>query len=99
MNRFGHDEELVRTILDSFLSESPELMEKISSAVAVRDMDVVREFSHALKGSSANVNAMALTHAALELENSAKNGDSNRLGTLYNNLKSEFETFTKEIAS
>ena len=76
-----------------------DLMKKISHAVAARDMDVVREFSHALKGSSANVNAMCLTRAALQLEQSARTGESSQLESHYKTLETEFESFTKEIAS
>ena len=97
LKRFGGDQELVGIVLDSFLEESPELMGKLKKAVAMEDLEAVESCSHALKGSSANVNAWLINRAAVNMEKTAKANDRGQLPSRLHDLELEFEKFTKEM--
>ncbi len=97
LERFGGDRDLVLTVVESFLSETPEVMNMLNQTLASGDLDAVCSHSHALKGSSANVNAWRINRAAQALEKSAKEGNRTELSSLYHTLELEFETFSKEL--
>jgi two-component system sensor histidine kinase/response regulator len=96
--RFGNDEELVEVILESFFQEAPELIEKITQAVDSSDPEAVRVNAHALKGSSANVNADLLKKAALILETAAKENRSDDFPAAFAVVQKEYNHFMKEAA-
>jgi CheY-like chemotaxis protein len=98
LSRFGGDRELVRIVLDSFLEESPDVIKKLKEAVITGDLEAVKSNSHALKGSSANVNAWLINRSAIAIEQSAKENDKMQLPALLQAIEMEFEKFTKEIA-
>ncbi len=94
--RFGQDDELVAVILDSFFQEAPELLEQISKAVSSNDDDQVRAGAHALKGSSANVNADLLRNAALALETHAKEKKTDLFKDTFVVIEKEYQSFIRE---
>jgi two-component system sensor histidine kinase/response regulator len=104
--RFGNDEELVEIVLEAFIEEAPELIEKIKTAVdaivdtAVDDevMESVRSCAHALKGSAANVNADLLKEAALFLEKGATKGDLESISRGSIQVEKEFNLFLAAVA-
>ncbi|MFA6009741.1 MAG: response regulator [Desulfobacteraceae bacterium] len=98
LSRFGGDRELVEIVLDSFLKESPDVIKKLKEAVTTEDLEAVKSNSHALKGSSANVNAWLINRSAIAIEQSAKENDKIQLPALLHVLEMEFEKFTKEIS-
>ena len=97
--RFGQDEELIEIVLDSFLSEAPQLLEKLENAINKNDIEEIRSNAHALKGSAANVNADLLKLAALELETEAKIGKSDSFLLKFENINEEYNAFTKAVKS
>ncbi len=98
LDRFGGDRDLVRTVLDSFVQESPAVIDNLMSAVTAGDLAAVEAHSHAMKGSSANVNAWLVNRTALAMEKSARAGEREKLPDLFRTLELEFERFTKEIS-
>jgi len=97
--RFGQDEELIEIVLDSFLSEAPQLLEKLENAINKNEIEEIRSNAHALKGSAANVNADLLKLAALELETEAKTGQSDSFSLKFKNLNEEYNAFIKAVKS
>ena len=95
--RFGNDEEMIQIILDSFLEEAAELMEKLENSVNQQDIEETRLNSHALKGSAANVSADLLRFAALELENKAKEDQTDSFALKFKTITTEYNTFIKAI--
>lgn len=94
--RFGGDKEILSVVLDAFLQEAPELMEKIRQAMDENDTEGVRLMSHALKGSAANVNADLLKNAALEMETQAKAQNSDLFIPNYEMIQNEYNMFIRE---
>jgi signal transduction histidine kinase/CheY-like chemotaxis protein len=99
LERFGQDEELIEIVLDSFLSEALQLLEKLENAINKNDFEEIRSNAHALKGSAANVNADLLKLAALELETEAKAGQSDSFSLKFKNINEEYNAFSKAVKS
>ena len=59
-------------IVNLFLEDAPRLVRLMEQASAIPDMEVMREAAHALKSSSANVGALALSAAAKRIEAGAR---------------------------
>ena len=60
------------TIVNLFLEDAPRLVRLMEQASAIPDLEVMREAAHALKSSSANVGALALSAAAKRIELGAR---------------------------
>ena len=59
-------------IVSLFLDDAPRLVRQMERASATPDLDAMREAAHALKSSSANVGALALSAAAKRIELGAR---------------------------
>ncbi|WP_425480298.1 ATP-binding protein [Xanthomonas theicola] len=55
-------------IVELFLSDAPQLIQRLEQAAAVPQLKPLREVAHTLKSSAANVGALALSAAALRIE-------------------------------
>ena len=60
------------SIVNLFLEDAPRLIRLMEQASAMPDLEVMREAAHALKSSSANVGALALSAAAKRIELGAR---------------------------
>ena len=94
--RFGNDEELIREVLDAFLQEALELIENMKPAINQKDAQLLRSYAHALKGSSANVNADILKEIALSMEQAANQDDLAAASGILSDIEKEFYAFTRE---
>jgi len=61
-----------QAIVNLFLEDAPRLIRLMEQASAMPDLEVMREAAHALKSSSANVGALALSAAAKRIELGAR---------------------------
>ena len=77
LSRVGGDTDLLREIVDLFLADYPNTLEKIRAAVAVRDAVAIEQHAHSLKGSVSTFGAQNAFEAALALE---RQGRSRELG-------------------
>lgn len=98
LERFGGDEDSVRSVLESFLMEVPDLIEKIRHSASEKNGGDLRLYSHALKGASANVNASLLSEAAVRLEKSACDNNLQYAFSLLQLAEKEFSRFKLEIS-
>jgi two-component system, sensor histidine kinase and response regulator len=65
------DDSLVEEICELFLAEAGPRLETMQRAAASGDAETLRDNAHTLKGSSANVGAIAVAGAAAEIERHA----------------------------
>lgn len=72
LSRLGNDEELYNEVLSVFVEDCPEQIALLSAAINSHTLSEVLRISHSIKSASANVGANLLSHAALELEKSAR---------------------------
>jgi HPt (histidine-containing phosphotransfer) domain-containing protein len=65
---------MTREVIALFLADTPPRLEAIANALAARDADALALAAHALKGSAANVGAVAMQREAASLEALAREG-------------------------
>lgn len=68
LERLGNDEELLREIVQIYLEDSPELVERIHGAVSDGDAAALQRAAHSLKGLAATLSAHDVIGAAIKLE-------------------------------
>lgn len=92
---FGEMRELMDDSLGEFiqtyLENSPLLIEKIATGLAENNAEVIYHNAHQLKGGSGSIGAMKLAEIALGIEAIGKNGGTDGVEVLLDQLKSEFE--------
>jgi HPt (histidine-containing phosphotransfer) domain-containing protein len=71
----GGDTEFIAELLGDFVSQTPALIEQITTALAQGDAATVGKVAHALKGSARAVGADEFAAIAFELEQAGKQGD------------------------
>ena len=64
----GDDPEFEHVLLDEFLSQSAEILERLAGAIAGNDVAGVRAAAHELKGSSRTIGALAVGEVCQTLE-------------------------------
>ncbi len=65
-------------IVRLFLEDAPRLVRQVEQASATPDLPAMREAAHALKSSSANIGALALSSVARRIETAARTGTLER---------------------
>ncbi len=89
-DRLAGGTEVLREFADLFRKQAPELLANIHEGIDSRDTKLLRRAAHTIQGSSSYFGAIALTHAALILENlardSATDGIAASLATLEREL-------------
>lgn len=91
LNAFDHDLDFLKEAVDIFMSEYPQMMERIREAIRAGDATVLERAAHALKGMIGNFQAELPAKTALSLEKMGKNG-------VLANVDRIFESLTMEIA-
>ncbi|MBC7982686.1 MAG: response regulator, partial [Candidatus Obscuribacterales bacterium] len=91
LKAIDHDEELARDLATLFIDSGLTGMQQIIAALENGDYGTLGEKAHELKGASANLQAMAATTAAERLEFAARNGDTEQMPELAQQLKEEIE--------
>jgi len=68
------DPEFLASLIDVFLTDSPELIRQMHQGLMTGDIELVRRAAHSLKSNSASFGANRLAGAARDFEMAAKNG-------------------------
>ena len=91
LRRMMGDRQLVRKILNAFLSGFPAQMNDLRSRLADADNAAARLRAHTVRGSAATVAANALSAIAADIERAARAGKLDLAGDLVPRLIEEFE--------
>lgn len=75
----GGDEEFAQELLEEYLNSTGKLVEDLGSIGDDPDCEKLRSLAHAIKGSSLSVGADAISAAAKEIEDNARNGSVDNL--------------------
>jgi len=99
---FGEMQDLMDDALPAFietyLDNSPKLLEKIEQAMADGDAEEVFQSAHQLKGGSGSIGAMTVFRLAKEIEVIAKEGSlANPLSELFSQLQSAYLAVESEL--
>ncbi|NQT38024.1 MAG: response regulator, partial [Planctomycetes bacterium] len=80
------DRRLLRVVVETFLQEAPQLMDKIRAAVAESDAPTLQRTAHTLKGSMQYFGSGRAYDLAFRLETDARGGDLQHAGSLAEQL-------------
>ena len=86
----GDNDEFLREIAGIFLEDTPLRIAELDDSLATADLMRFTRAAHSIKGSSANLGAMALRAAAEKLENEARTQGLGAVSPLLVDLKQEF---------
>ncbi|HEX2956002.1 MAG TPA: response regulator, partial [Chitinispirillaceae bacterium] len=98
LNRLMNDQELARTVLDGFIKDIPDQIDKLELLFQKSDLPSVGRQAHSIKGAATNIGGEKLQQIAYELELEGKYGNLETARINLEELKREFEFLTKEIA-
>jgi two-component system sensor histidine kinase/response regulator len=76
LERVEGDQELLAEMIQLFLADAPHLLDAMRSALQQGDMILLERSAHSMKGAAGNMSALVTVNAALQLEQSAKKGDT-----------------------
>ncbi|RLA94835.1 MAG: hypothetical protein DRG69_04520 [Deltaproteobacteria bacterium] len=97
MKMVGGDKELLKELLELFLSDYPAKVSQIREAMERRDKKTLQEVAHALKGACANLALEGVYELSLKMEKEAKEGNWEVIEELYKELVEELGEIEKKV--
>ncbi len=98
LERLEGDEDLLRELVDIFLTQSRVQLEELTAALALGDAAAIRHQAHSLKGAAAGLGAEALSHRAAQLEQAGREGDLTAAPALLQAVQEELQRFQQTAA-
>jgi HPt (histidine-containing phosphotransfer) domain-containing protein len=99
LERLEGDEDLLRELVDLFLSQSWSQIGEMKAALAAGDAASIRHQAHSLKGAAAGLGAGALSFQAARLEKAGKEGNLEAVGPLLQAVQEELSRFQQAVTS
>jgi two-component system sensor histidine kinase/response regulator len=97
MRRLLDDRDLVNLIMGAFIEDIPLQLARLKQFMLDGNAEGVTRQAHTIKGASANLSALALSHAAARVEELSKNGEPAAAAKMIPQIESEFERFRKVV--
>ena len=97
LSRVGGDFDLLREVVELFLNDYPQALEKIRTAVAAHDPTGVEHHAHSLKGSVSTFGANRAFDAALALERKGRSGDLSNVKEGLSSLECALQALRPEL--
>jgi HPt (histidine-containing phosphotransfer) domain-containing protein len=94
----GDNDEFLREIAGIFLEDTPLRIAELDQSLAAADVPKFTRAAHSIKGSSANLGAMALRAAAETLEHRSRAAGLSGVTPLVADIKAEFARAQAELA-
>lgn len=91
------DREFFGEIVQLFLEDSADRMEKLTQAVNEQDPQAIMQMGHALKGLSGNICAEAMQEAAVQIERSGRNSELGSTRNQLETLDNEYQKVQAEL--
>ena len=89
--------DFINELIDTFLEDSPKLIEEMESALRANNVDTFRRAAHSLKSNAATFGANDLSVLAKELEMLAKENRINETGDRLRALEEAYESVRREL--
>jgi PAS domain S-box-containing protein len=99
LERLEGDRGLFEELVVVFKDDCPRIVEAMRHAIASDDAKSLEHYAHALKGSSASLGALAVSHAAEEIERLARSQQVQNSGDQFRVLQEEIERLLSELES
>ena len=90
--------EFINELIDTFLEDSPKLIEEMESALKVNNVDTFRRAAHSLKSNAATFGANELFALATELEMLGKENKLTETGDRLRALQESYESVREELS-
>ncbi|HVF24770.1 MAG TPA: Hpt domain-containing protein [Anaerolineales bacterium] len=90
--------EFINELIDTFLEDSPKLIEEMASALRVNNVDSFRRAAHSLKSNAATFGADELFALAKDLEMLGKENRLDETGDRLVMLEESYESVRKELS-
>ncbi len=94
----SNNDEFLREIVGIFLDDTPQRIAELEQSLAANDVAKFTRAAHSIKGSSANLGAMALRIVAETLEHQSRKEGLGGLAPLIGAVKAEFARAQVELA-
>lgn len=91
------DRQLLKSVIEVFLEESAELLQRIQRAVLMRDPVKLRDSGHSMKGAMLGVGAYATSEIAQELEMRGAGAAMDSLDQLLKRLEHQYDQVSREL--
>ena len=92
------DGEFLRELIAIYLADTPRQLGQLTEALARQDAGQVLRAAHSIKGSSANLGALALRAAAEKLEHHSRTKGLGGVATMIAEVRNEFARAQTELA-
>ncbi|WP_084332550.1 response regulator [Marinobacterium jannaschii] len=92
------DYQLIQAIIDAFLQELPEQLAQLRHSLSEDDTETAARHAHKAKGTCLTIGAIALSHLALEIELTCKEGNSVKANQLLPEADRQFKVLTLQIS-
>ena len=89
--------EFINELIDTFLEDSPKLIDEIKSALGVNNADAFRRAAHSMKSNAATFGASQLAALAKELEMLGKENKLHETGDKLSVLEEAYESVREEL--
>jgi len=99
LERLEGDRTLFQELANVFRGDCPKMVERMRRAIVMHDAKSLEGCAHTLKGSSANLGALAVSHAAAEIERLAGTGSVESTSVEFRLLQEELERAFAELES
>ena len=96
LEMLGGEKQIVASLLSKFVEELTSDLAASEQAVVDHDAEALRQISHRLKGTSANLHALMLSAAARELEQACTEADAS-LMTIKQQVMSDQALLVREV--
>ena len=87
----GIDVETLKKILERFIKQTPGDIAQLEKGISDRDAEAVRTSAHHIKGAALNLELIAISDSALQLELMAKKSDWPGIQQLFTELQTAFK--------
>lgn len=99
VNRVESDMDLLRELVEIFLSEYEEHLETIRYSIHEKDAYRLNRESHSIKSALGNLGGMRAHKAAFALENAGREDKFEETPVLFEGLKAEIQDFLEHLAA
>ena len=89
--------DFINELIDTFLEDSPKLIEEMEAALRGNNVDTFRRAAHSLKSNAATFGANELSTLAKELEMLGKENKINETGDKLRALEEAYESVRREL--
>lgn len=97
IERAMNDEELASKLIAIFIKDLPKQVVALKENVEKSDMDKIKWYAHYIKGSSANIGAMALSTVAADMEKAGNDHQTDEIDILMPELEKQYELLIAQL--